>query len=62
MTPERFREIRTALRMTADEMAATLRLEGGRAIRRYEAGDRAIPGPVAALMDVLAALHVRPAD
>ncbi len=48
MTPEQLREARQALGMSAAKLAEALRLGrgGDRTVRRWEAGDRAIPGPV----------------
>lgn len=47
MTPDDVRAARQSLGMTQDELAAALRMgaDGKRAVRRWEAGDRAISGP-----------------
>ncbi len=48
MTPKEFRTIRKKLGLSANEMGRALGLRGdpGRTIRRYEAGDVEITGPV----------------
>jgi transcriptional regulator with XRE-family HTH domain len=53
MTPERFRAIRQRAGLSQARLAALLRLSDGRTIRRYEAGERPIPGPVSLLMEML---------
>lgn len=50
MTPSELRALREALGITADALATVLGVSGGRTVRRWEAGDRAIPGPVAVLL------------
>ena len=50
MKPETFREIRTALGLTQQQLADKAHIRGGgRVVRRYEAGE-SIPGPLAVLM------------
>lgn len=48
MTPKEFRTIRSRLNLSAREMGVALGLHGdpGRTVRRYEAGDVDISGPV----------------
>lgn len=53
MTPERFKTIRLALGLTAQGLADVLQIADGRTVRRWEAADRAIPGPVKLLMFLL---------
>jgi DNA-binding transcriptional regulator YiaG len=53
MTPERFRAIRQRAGLSQARLAALLRLSDGRTIRRYETGERSIPGPVLLLMEML---------
>jgi DNA-binding transcriptional regulator YiaG len=53
MTPETLRAARTALGLSADRFAKLVRVESGRTVRRWEAGDRDIPGPVSVLVDAL---------
>ncbi len=52
MTPKEFRTIRTALKLSTREMGEALGLRGdpGRTVRRYEAGDIEISGPVQTAM------------
>src|ERR1700735_1379230 len=50
-TPEDLRAARAALGFSADALARMLRIEDGRTVRRWEAGDRDIPGPVIVLME-----------
>lgn len=49
MTPRTFKSARRQLGLTAAELARRLRLGRGsdRTVRKWEAGDRRIPGPVA---------------
>lgn len=53
MTPSEFKAIRTRAGLTQTGLAARLRIEDLRTIRRYEAGERAISGPVSLLMELL---------
>ena len=52
MTPKEFRTIRTALKLSTREIGEALGLRGdpGRTVRRYEAGDIEISGPVQTAM------------
>jgi DNA-binding transcriptional regulator YiaG len=43
--PALFRRCRHALGLSAAGMAKALRIADGRTVRRWEAGDREIPGP-----------------
>ncbi len=52
MTPDKFKAIRTTLGLTQAQMALALRLNGSRAVRAYELGEREIGGPVSKLMDI----------
>lgn len=54
MAPETFRAIRLAHQLSAHQLAARLRLGDAGTVRRYERGTRAVPGPVAMLMEMLA--------
>jgi len=58
-TPAGFRAARNALGLSAEGMAKTLQVSSGRTIRRWEKGDRDIPGPAAVavrmMLDKLAA-------
>ena len=53
MTPSTFQRIRSNLGMTQTQLAAVLRIEDIRTIRRWERGERAISGPVSLLMELL---------
>jgi DNA-binding transcriptional regulator YiaG len=53
MTPATFQRIRAKLGMTQTQLAAVLRIEDIRTIRRWEKGERAISGPVSLLMELL---------
>jgi len=46
MTPAEFKAARHALGLSAEGMAKALQVASGRTVRRWEAGDRDIPGPV----------------
>src|SRR5690349_17020033 len=50
-TPEEFRAAREALGLSAEGLARMLRVESGRTVRRWEAGEREFPGPVIVLME-----------
>jgi DNA-binding transcriptional regulator YiaG len=50
MTPETFKAIRKEAGLTQSGLAALLGISDSRAIRRWEAGDRPISGPVSLLM------------
>lgn len=52
MTPDEFKEARRKLGLSAQGMAAALGVADGRTVRRWEADDRDIPGPVIALLRI----------
>lgn len=56
MKPHEFRDIRTALQLSAEGMARLLDVESGRTVRRWEAGDRDIPGPAIVLLTAILAV------
>jgi len=56
LTPTELRSIRAALGLSAQGLARILGVAEGRTVRRWEAGDNDIPGPVAVLLDLL--LHI----
>jgi len=67
MTPDEFREIRHALRLSTNHLARLLGVADGRTVRRWEAdpsrpGAREIPGPVVKIMRLLSANKITPAD
>lgn len=54
MTPERVRSIRVdVLDLTGDELAQVLGMSGGRTVRRWESGERAVPPSVAILLTLM---------
>ena len=53
MTPASFRAIRQHLGLSTAHMARVLLVGSGRTVRRWEAGERPVPGPVATLMALL---------
>jgi hypothetical protein len=52
-TPEQLKEARQKLGLSAENLARVLRVEDGRTVRRWEAGERAIPGPVTVIMETI---------
>jgi len=54
VTPERFKAIRKEAGLTQADLAERLRISDLRTIRKWEAGERAVSGPVALLMEMLA--------
>ena len=62
MTPTEFRRIRHALGLSAQGLARLLQVSDGRTVRRWEAGDRDIPGPVRVLMLILSSGVITPDD
>jgi DNA-binding transcriptional regulator YiaG len=53
MTPAQFKAIREQADLTQTALAARLRISDNRSVRRWEAGDRAISGPVTILMELI---------
>ena len=53
MTPATFKAIRQRAGLTQSQLASLLRIADGRAIRRWEAGERQVSGPVTILMEML---------
>lgn len=53
MTPETFKRIRKKLGMTQTQLAAVLRVDDIRTIRRWEKGERPVSGPASYLMELL---------
>ncbi len=53
MTPSELKSIRLALGLSAEGFAHLVRVQGGRTVRRWEAGERDIPGPVIVLAQLL---------
>lgn len=50
MTPAEFKSARKRLALSAEAMARAVGVASGRTVRRWERGDRAVPGPVAILV------------
>ena len=50
MTPEELKLARHALGLSAEGFASWVNVQSGRTVRKWEAGDRDIPGPVAVLV------------
>src|SRR5260370_38952960 len=50
-TPAELKAARHALGFSADGLARMVRVEDGRTVRRWEAGEREIPGPVTVLLE-----------
>lgn len=55
MTPQEFRDARIRLGLSQDEMASDLGVHDGRTVRRWEAGERRIPGEI----DIVLAYWIR---
>ncbi|UPJ50489.1 helix-turn-helix transcriptional regulator [Bradyrhizobium sp. 200] len=50
-TPEALKHARATLGLSADALARIVRVEDGRTVRRWEAGEREIPGPVIVILE-----------
>lgn len=60
MTPAELKAARRALGLTTGGFAAWVNVQGDRTVRKWEAGDRDIPGPVVVLVTAaLASAAVR---
>lgn len=55
VTPDELRDARAALGLSAEGFARLTQVQSGRTVRKWEAGERDIPGPVAVLVGVLLA-------
>tara|TARA_Y100001963_G_scaffold27757_1_gene37755 strand:- start:845 stop:1054 length:210 start_codon:yes stop_codon:yes gene_type:complete len=53
MTPKEFKATRRDLGLSLAEVADAFRVESDRQVRRWETGERDIPGPAQVLMDLL---------
>jgi len=62
MTPAEFKAIRRALGYSQEGVAELMGVASGRTLRRWEAGDRNIPGPVVKLMLLLDSGVLTPDD
>jgi Helix-turn-helix domain len=52
MTGDELRRCRLALGLTLDEFARLVRVSSGRTVRKWEDGEREVPGPVAVLTEL----------
>ena len=55
MTPDEFREARRKLGLSQQQLAELMCVQSGRTIRRWENGERDIPGPAQVLLALWAA-------
>ena len=55
MSPADLRAARAALGLSTAAFARLVQVESGRTVRRWESGERDIPGPVAVLVGALVA-------
>lgn len=55
MTPAELKSARHTLGLSAEGFAQLMRVQSGRTVRKWEAGDRDIPGPVEVLTEALLA-------
>ncbi|TPG45983.1 helix-turn-helix domain-containing protein [Roseomonas nepalensis] len=55
MTPQELKAARNAVGLSAEGFARLVRVESGRTVRRWESGEREIPGPVVVLVEALMA-------
>lgn len=53
MTPYELKSARHALGLSAEGFARLVRVGSGRTVRRWESGERDIPGPVAVLVEAI---------
>lgn len=51
MTPEEFKAARLDLKLSQNEIAMDLGVSDSRTVRRWEAGDRDIPGSIAIVIE-----------
>lgn len=52
MTPDDLKAIRRALGLTAQGFANAVGVASGRTVRKWEHGDRDVPGPVVKLLEI----------
>ena len=53
MTPNEFKKSRKKLGLSQAELATMLGISGDRTIRKWEEGERTLPGPVIVLMGLI---------
>ena len=56
VTPEELKAARRSFGLSAKGFAKLVRVESGRTVRRWEAGEREIPGPVIVLVNAVLAV------
>ncbi len=56
LTPQELKSARHSLGLSAEGFARMVRVESGRTVRRWEAGERDIPGYVPLILDLGAAV------
>jgi DNA-binding transcriptional regulator YiaG len=63
MTADELKPARRELGLSAAKLARALELgeQGGRTVRRWEAGDRPVAGPAAVAVRLMLAMRARPA-
>lgn len=52
MTPAELKSARHALGLSAEGFARAVRVQSGRTVRKWEAGQRDIPGPITVILDM----------
>ena len=52
MTPAELKSKRHSLGLSAEAFARLVRVQSGRTVRKWEAGDRDIPGPIQVILDL----------
>lgn len=52
MSPEEFKEAKRKLGLSAQGMATALGVADGRTVRRWESGERDVPGPAIVLLRI----------
>lgn len=53
MTPDKFKEARMRLGMSQNDMAEFLGIASDRTVRRWEEGEKDIPGPVLLVLELI---------
>ena len=62
MTPGELKAERKALRLSAEGFARLVGVQSGRTVRRWERGDRDVPGTVERLLAALAEMGQEPGE
>jgi DNA-binding transcriptional regulator YiaG len=52
MTPAELKAKRHALGLSTEGFARAVRVQSGRTVRKWESGDRDIPGPITVILDM----------